>query len=105
MALVQVNVVDVQSLQGCVQLLLDLLSRQTAVGITHWEEQLGSQHIAFAFDACQCLAENRLGRAPAIDVRRIQEIDSEIERAMDARDGEPLALRIGKRQPRAEANL
>src|SRR5207253_7752613 len=54
---------------------------------------------------CQCLAETPLGRAPAIDVRRIQEIDSEIERTTDARDGELLALRIGECQPRAEANL
>jgi len=84
---------------------LDLLSRQAAVGTTHWEEQLGGQHIAFAFDAGQRFAKNRLGRATTIDVRRIQEIDPEIQRAMDARDGELLALRIREGQPRAKANL
>src|SRR4029077_19060079 len=105
MALVQINVVDPQSLQRCIQLLLDLPSRQTAVGVTHWKEQLGSQHIAFAFDASQCLAKNRLGRTLAIDVRRIQEIDADIERAMDTRDSDLLALWLRECQPRTEANL
>src|SRR2546429_12792 len=40
MPVVQVTVVDLQSLQRSIQLLLDMRPRETAVGITHWEEQL-----------------------------------------------------------------
>src|SRR5580704_16587486 len=102
MALVQVQVFDLQSPQRSVQLLLDLLARQAAVGVAHREEQLSSKHIRVALDACQRLAKNRFGCAQAINVRGIQKIDSEIERAMHARDGELPALRVGECQPRAE---
>src|SRR5215469_18596582 len=87
------------------QLLLHLCARQAAIGAIHREEQLGRQHIRFAFDACQRLAENRFSHSLAIDVRGIEEIDSEIERTMNAREGYLLALRIGECQPRAEANF
>src|SRR5690349_21225596 len=104
MALVQVDIVHLESLQRCVQLFLDLLARQAAIRAIHGKKQLGRKYIGFPLDPGQSLTEHRLGRSAAVDIRGIEEIDSEIERTMDAGDRYLLALGIGEGQPRAEAN-
>ena len=55
-----------------------------AVRLAHVAE-LGDDHGALA-PAAQRLAEQRLVVAPAVHVGRVQEVDAEVERAMDDRD-------------------
>ncbi|MEI9886311.1 MAG: hypothetical protein WDN08_07370 [Rhizomicrobium sp.] len=86
MALVEIDVIDPQPLQRGVDLLEDLRPRQPLVGRAHREEHLGRQDIRVAGPRRQRLAEKRLGGAAAIDVGGIDEIDPQLEGAIDTGD-------------------
>jgi hypothetical protein len=67
-ALVEVDIVGAQSLQGCVELFANLGRRKAAIRVRHREEQLGCEDVRVARPAGERLAEEGLGSAPSIDV-------------------------------------
>ena len=87
MALVEIDVVDPEPLQRGVELLADLGARQAAVAAAHREIGLGRQHVGIARPPGQDLAEEALGGAAAIDVGGVDEVDAELEGAIDAGRG------------------
>ena len=105
MALVEVDVVGLQTLERGVDLLVDLRSREPGVGVAHREEDLGGEHVGGALAPGERLAQQRLGRAPSIDVGGVDEVDAGLEGGIDAGLGLSGldATRVG--EPRAEADL
>src|SRR5690242_2241866 len=84
MALIEVDIVDAQTLQRGVDLFGDLRPRQALVAVAHREIDLGRQDVAVALALRQNFAEERFRSAPSVDVRRVDEIDPELEGALDA---------------------
>ena len=105
MALVEVDVVGAQALQGSVDLLVDLCRREASVGVGHLEVDLRREHVGGAVIARQHLAEQRLGRAPSVDVGGVDEVDALLEGCLDARLGLLALHSAGVGQPGAEADL
>ena len=67
-----------------VELLFDLSPRQAEVRVRHREIDLGCEHIAVAMPRLQCFAEEGLGSAAAVDVGRVDEVDADVERRIEA---------------------
>ena len=84
MALIEIDMVDAQALQRAVDLLGDLRARQAAVGGAHRKEHLGRQDVRLARPARQNLAQEGLRRAAAVDIGGVDEVDAEVEGAIDA---------------------
>ena len=105
MALVEIDMIDAQALQRRVDLLRDLRARQSAVGGTHRKVDLGRQHVGVAWPLRQDFAEKCLRRAAAIDVGGVDEIDPELEGAVDARRGIVARHADAIGQPRSERDF
>src|SRR6185369_2398035 len=107
MALVEVDVVCAEPLQRRVALLHDVLPREPAVvgAVAHREVDLGGEEVVVSRDPLESPPSHLLGRAAPVDVRRVEEVDAELEGAMDAGgralvlDGAPVG------EPRAERDL
>jgi hypothetical protein len=107
MALVEVDVVGLQPLQRRVDLLGDLRRRQAAVVLVvrHLTPDLRRQDVRVARAAREDLAPRALGRAAAVDVRRVEEVDADVEGGVRA--GARLVERdaAGVGEPGAERDL
>jgi hypothetical protein len=104
-ALVEVDVVGAQPTQGGVDLLRNLLARETAVGLRHREVELRRENVRIARPFGEHFAEELLGPAAGIDVCRVDEVDAELERLRHAGLG-PLAFDGAPvRHPGAERDL
>jgi hypothetical protein len=106
MALVEVDVVGLQTRQRSVDLGVDLVGAQApAVPLVDRREELGGQHVGVARVVGEDLAPRLLGGAVAVDVGGVEEGDPGVERGPRARRG-LLALdpaRVG--QPRPQRDL
>jgi len=87
MVLIEIDMVDPQALQRRIDLLGDLRARQAAVGGAHRKVQLGCQDVGVTRPARQDLAQEGFRGAAAIDVGRVDEVDTKLERAIDTGDG------------------
>src|SRR5260370_16396355 len=105
MALVEIDMAYPKARKRRIQLLDDLRARQTPIRAAHRKIQLGSQYIAVAIDACQCLAQHCLGGAAAIHIGRIDESDTAIEGTMHAGDGIVLLRAVRECEPGSEGDL
>ena len=90
MYLVQVNPVGLKSAQRCLTLGDDvpaLVPLGIRIVIVHRPVHFGCEHdpIALAV-ALECLPHDLLATPTAVDVRRIQEVDARIDRAIDNRE-------------------
>src|SRR5207253_9056851 len=103
-ALVEVDVVGAQARERGVQLLEDLLAREAPVAV-HLEEELGAEDVRLARAIREQPAEDRLGAAARVDVRRVDEVDPHLERLRDAGLGLLARDAAAVGQPRAEADL
>ena len=104
-ALVEVDVVGLQPLERGVDLLVDLLAGEAAVGLRHREEDLGGEDVGAAVEVLQDLAPRRLGGAAAVDVGGVEEVDAGLEGRLGAGLG-LLALHPGPvGEPGAERDL
>ena len=84
MCLIEVDLVGLEALERGVELLFNLRSRQPAIVGVHREEGLGREHIAVARAVLERLPEEAFGRAIAIDVGGVDEIDALVERGVEA---------------------
>ena len=105
MALVQIDEIGSQPLQRRIQLFLDLRARQPLIATAHIPENFGAQNVGIAPTPGQRFAKNRLRRAPAIDIRGIEEIDAEIECPVHASDRLLLLDADAVSQPRAKRDF
>ena len=104
-ALVEIDVVGLQAEQRGIDLLQDLRPRQPTVAVAHREVELRGEHVRVARPGAEHLAEELLRRAATVDVRGVDEVDPELEGAIDAGD-RPVALdATAERQPGAERDL
>ena len=89
MALVQVEVVGPEPTKGRLDTFDEVLARQSAVVwmFGHGEEGFGCQHDVMSRKFLKALAERSLGFAFCVDVRGVEKIDAEIERAVDEAGG------------------
>ena len=105
MALVEIDVIGPQPLQRCIQLFVHLGPRQAPVGFGHGKEEFGREHIRGTGNTGKRFAQQSFGCAPAIDVRRIEKGDAQIERRPDAADGPRLLNPTPIGEPRAKRDL
>src|SRR3712207_702606 len=105
MALVEVDVVDLQAPQRGVDLLVDLTGRQAPVVVGHREVDLRREDVARAVVAGQDLAPRLFRGAAAVHVRGVEEGDAGVERRSRARLRLLASDASGVRQPGAEADL
>ena len=106
-ALVEIDVVRAEPLQGSVALLHDVLPREPAVvgAVAHREVDLRGEEVVVARDSLERAAGDLLGGSAPIHVRRVEEVDAELEGPVDAGD-RPFVLDgapVG--EPRAEGDL
>ena len=104
-ALVEIDVVGVQPCKRRVDLLQHLLPRQPAVGVRHRAEELRREHVGVARTVPQHLAEELLGLAARVHVRRVDEVDADVERLRDASLGLAVVHAAAVGEPGAEADL
>ena len=83
-ALVEVDVVGPQPVERGVELLVDLLAREPAVGLGHREVDLGGEDVVLADEVREDLAPGRLGGPHAVDVGGVEEVDPGVERGAGA---------------------
>ena len=97
--------VGAEAPQRGVELLRHLRPREAAVAVTHREVELRREHVRVARPRREQLAEELLGRAAPVDVRGVDEVDPELEGAIDTgcRSLAQDAAAVG--QPGAEADL
>src|ERR1035438_2201270 len=85
MALVKVDVIHLEPLQGMVQLFFNLSCRKTMFQIvTHGEEELRRDQMAIAWMRFESLPKNSLRLSSTILVGRVEEVDAVIQRCVDA---------------------
>ena len=84
MALVEVDVVGLQPLERGIDLLVDLLSGEAAVGLRHREENLGRQDVGAAVEVLEDRSPGRLRGALAVDVGSVEEVDVGFEGGLGA---------------------
>src|SRR6266550_1157243 len=86
MAFLEVDVVGAYPAERVVDLLEDLLPREPLVltAVVHREEELRRKHVRVAGAAFVRPAEKGLGAAAAVDVRRVEEVDADLEGLVDA---------------------
>ena len=105
MALIEIDVVGLQALEGGVDLLVDLLAGEAAARLVHREEELRGEDELLASEALEDFPPGRLRRAGAVDVGGVEEVDADLEGGAGAGLG-LLALhptRVG--EPGAERDL
>src|SRR5271169_5710556 len=104
-ALVKIEIVDLQPLQRSLELLEDLGARQAFVGAAHRKIQFRGEHETLALDSRQRLAQYPFCGAQAIYIRRVEESNAKIESTGHARDGGILMRSIGKIEPGAQSDF
>ena len=71
-------------LQRGVELLFDLGGGKAAIAVGHREEELGGEDVGIARAIGERLAKEDLGGAAAVDIGGVDEVDAEIEGAIEA---------------------
>jgi hypothetical protein len=84
MALVEIDDVGLKPLERRIELLFDLRPRQAEIGVRHGKIELGREHVAVARPALQRLTEEGFCGSAAVDVRRVDEVDADVERRIEA---------------------
>ncbi len=103
-ALVEIDVVGLQARQRCVDLAVDLLRGQPAAPFDR-EVELGREDVLLARVLAEDLAPGALGRALAVDVRGVEEVDPGLERRPRAGFGVLALDAAGVGEPGAERDL
>jgi hypothetical protein len=103
--LVEIDVAGPKPAKRRFELLLDLGSGKAEILFAHREIELGREHVGIARPCGQRLAEEAFGRSATIDVRRVDQVDPEVERLVDAGPGPILLDSHAVGQPRAEGNF
>src|ERR1700685_4670586 len=87
MALIKIDVVHAQALQRRIDLLENLRARQSLILRAHRKIHLGREHVRAAWLLRENLSQEALGGSAAIGIGGIDEIDAELESAVDASNG------------------
>src|SRR5262249_3481962 len=103
--LVEVDVAELQALERRVDLMQDLAAREPAAAVGRRGRDLCREDVGVAWPPGEGPAEHLLGTALAVDVRRVEEVDPELERGLDERRRDVLVDAAAERRPRAEADL
>jgi hypothetical protein len=104
-ALVEVDVVELQPTKRVVDLLQDLRAREAAVAVRHLAHHLGRHHERFAQPSFQRPSENLLRSSLAVDVRGVEEVDAALERDVEESTRCLLVEGASERRPRPETDL
>jgi hypothetical protein len=103
--LVQVDLLELQPRERGVDLLQDLLPREAAAAVRRRGIDLRREDVRVARVPGERAAEHLLGAALAVDVRRVEEVDPDLERGLDERRRGVLLDAPSERRPGAEADL
>ena len=105
MTLVEVDVAGAKPHERGVDLLVHLLAGKSSVAPRHREEQLRREDVRVTRTIGEHLAEKLLRLAARVHVRRVDEVDADVESLGDAGSGLPALDAAAVGQPRAEAEL
>ena len=106
MALVEVDVLDVQTPQARIDLRADVFARETAIvgTVAHREEHLRREHDRIAREILDRAADDFFGAAARVDVRGIEERHAQFVRAPHARARRRFFHAAAVGEPRSESH-